>query len=207
MPAGVTGCRVVVNGLGHRFDSGWLFRGLNLELAPGCLVGICGPSGSGKTTLLAIVSGWLKPIEGAVYRPGVRRVAWVFQNPHGVAQRMALDHVALPLLAQGESVRAAESRALELMTGFGLIDVAHRPFSALSGGEAQRLMLARAVATHPDVLLIDEPTAQLDRAAAARVNQTISHVADTGSIVIIASHDPETIAVCNQIIDLGLGAL
>ena len=195
--------RIEAIGLGHHFDSGWLFRHLSFELEPGHAVAVCGPSGSGKTTLLAIISDWLRPTEGSLLRSGVGRIGWVFQNPHGVAQRSAMDHVIFPLLAKGWAVEQAESRTLCIMADFGLRDVAHHTFGSLSGGEAQRLMLARAVASAPDVLLVDEPTAQLDRKSAAMVNATIAHVAREGSIVVIASHDPDTIAACESVIDLG----
>ena len=87
---------------------------------------------------------------------GIERICWVFQNPHGVAPRTALDHVVLPLLAQGLSRPAAEGQALELMQSVDLAHIASRRFNQLSGGEAQRLMLVRAIAARPHVLLVDE---------------------------------------------------
>ena len=194
---------IAATDLGHRFSSNWLFRHLDFQLELGRLVGVCGPSGSGKSTLLGIVATWIKPTEGTLIRRDLERVSWVFQNPHGSTRRSALDHVTFPLLAQGQSLGEAETNAFSLMVNFDLVEVAHRPFGSLSGGEAQRLMLARAVASNPDALLIDEPTAQLDRAAASRVNATIKHVADQGSMVMIASHDPDTIAVCDTVINFG----
>jgi len=194
---------VVGTGLGHRFSgTDWLFRGLDLELRPGELTGVVGPSGCGKSTLLGILARWERPTEGALVLRGVARTGWVFQNPHGVARRTALDHVVLPQLARGATRRAAERRALEVMDGFRLADLADRPFAALSGGEAQRLMLARAVCASPDLLLVDEPTAQLDVRTATTVNETLAGVAASGAAVVIATHDPGTRDACDRVIDM-----
>jgi ABC-type lipoprotein export system ATPase subunit len=179
-----------------------LFQGLSFRLSPGQITGICGPSGCGKSTLLSILAGWEVPRRGAIRRVGIRSVGWVFQNPYGVPERSALDHVIFPLLAQGQSRQQAEPSALALMDRFGLSELAQRPFAALSGGEAQRLMLARAVAAAPDLLLVDEPTAQLDLQTARSVNASLGHIASGGAIVAIATHDPVTRSVCHQVIDL-----
>lgn len=126
----------------------------------------------------------------------------MFQNPHGVARRSAIDHVALPLLAGGLTRRQAESRGRELLADFGLLDAAPRDFAALSGGEAQRLMLARGIAARPDLFLVDEPTAQLDARTAAVVSRTLTGLARRGTVVVVATHDPGTRAACTDTIDL-----
>ncbi|GAA3747139.1 hypothetical protein GCM10022225_33650 [Plantactinospora mayteni] len=199
----VTGSR-----LGHRFPgTAHLFSGLDFELRPGRIVGLCGPSGSGKSTLLSILAGWVTPTEGRVEMTGIARTGWVFQNPYGVPGRTALDHVCLPLLARGETRARAQRRALAVLASFNLARAANQPFRELSGGEAQRLMLARAVCSEPDLLLVDEPTAQLDIVTAATVNETLGAVAQDGTIVVIATHDPQTRAACTQVIDLATAAL
>ncbi|MDR1386391.1 MAG: ATP-binding cassette domain-containing protein [Propionibacteriaceae bacterium] len=191
-------------GLGHRFEgTDWLFRDLDFELGPGLITGVCGPSGCGKSTLLWLLAGWEKPARGRVERIGVKKIGWVFQNPHGVAQRTALDHVVFPLLAQGLTRRRAEAEALVLLGRFGLAELAARSFAALSGGEAQRLMLARATAAAPDLLLVDEPTAQLDARTARSVATSLGQIAASGSVVVIATHDPGVRAACHRVIDLG----
>ncbi|MFC7328883.1 ABC transporter ATP-binding protein [Marinactinospora rubrisoli] len=194
---------VRASGLGHRFTgTDDLFSGLDFTLLPGGITGICGPSGCGKSTLLSILAGWLDPVAGRIEKAGIDRTGWVFQNPYGVPARAAVDHVALPLLARGLTRADAEQRAREVMATFRLAAVADRPFRALSGGEAQRLMLARAVCSAPDLLLVDEPTAQLDLNTAATVNATLGAIAQEGTIVVIATHDPHTRAACTQVIDM-----
>ncbi len=190
-------------GLAHRFPpAAPLFAGLDVDLCSGEVVALVGPSGSGKSTLLSILAGWVVPSEGHVVRERVERTGWVFQNPHGAARRDALDHVVLPLLARGWRRRVAEAEARAILARFDLAHVAERPFRALSGGEAQRLMLARAVATAPDLLLVDEPTAQLDLTASATVNGVLAEVGRDDAIVVVATHDPATRDACSRVIDL-----
>lgn len=194
---------VFLRELGHRFSgTRLLFEGLTTHLAPGEVVGVVGPSGSGKSTLLCLLAGWVSPARGVVERVGVVNTGWVFQNPHGVARRTALDHVVLPLLGTNMTRPRAEVRALEILDLFSLSEVAGRQFRRLSGGEAQRLMLARAVATATDLLLIDEPTAQLDLGTAATVNAVITQLAHAGAVVVVATHDAQTKEACDRVIDL-----
>lgn len=189
--------------LSHRFPGGAdLFADLSFTIGGGEVVGICGPSGSGKSTLLSILAGWQTPTTGTIHKTGIDRTGWVFQNPHGVPARTALDHVAFPLLAAGLTRADAEQRAREVMARVHLDDVAGRRFRDLSGGEAQRLMLARSVCSAPDLLLVDEPTAQLDLTTAATVNRSLTNIAQEGIIIVIATHDPGTRAACGRIIDL-----
>jgi lipoprotein-releasing system ATP-binding protein len=197
------GTRLRAHGLGHAYPGGGpLFRGLSFELAQGEVVAVCGPSGSGKSTLLAILADRVRPTEGHVERHGVRRVGRVFQNPYGVPGRTALDHVVFPLLAAGHRRRDAEPVAVRAMARFDLERVRDRRFRELSGGEAQRLMLARAACAAPDLLLVDEPTAQLDLATAATVNATLRNIGQAGTIVVVATHDARTRAACGRVIDL-----
>lgn len=192
---------VTFTDIGHRFGDGpWLFHGISTTIEAGEVVGLVGPSGSGKSTLLSLVAGFERPARGKVDVTG--RVAWVFQNPHGVPGRTACDHVALPLLAQGASVAEAEERARDLLASFGISHVADQPFRTLSGGEGQRLMLARAVASAPAILLVDEPTAQLDQATAHEVARYLHVLAGRDVAVVIATHDPSVRDSCTRVIDL-----
>ena len=194
---------VVGRNVGHRFADGpWLFADVDFTLTPGTLIGICGPSGSGKSTLLSIIAGFKQPTNGTVTRSSICRVRWVFQNPHGVPHRTAIDHVVQPLLAQGQTRSQAEDEALAIMSMVHLRDVCTREFGELSGGESQRLMLARAIASKPDLLLVDEPTAQLDQHTATDIDRTLGDITLQDTIVIVATHDPNTRAACTNVIDL-----
>ncbi|WNM27026.1 ATP-binding cassette domain-containing protein [Demequina capsici] len=192
-----------VDSLSHRFPGmPPLFERLTFEVPPGVPTAVVGPSGSGKSTLMSIVAGWHEPTSGTVELQDISTTCWVFQNPYGVARRTALDHVVLPLLSQGLRRRDAERQALDMMDLFRLRDLSDRLFRHLSGGEAQRLMLARAVATRPDLLLVDEPTAQLDLATAHTVNEVLAGIAESGAVVLVATHDPSTRDACAEVVDL-----
>ncbi|WP_454295245.1 ATP-binding cassette domain-containing protein [Salana multivorans] len=195
--------RVDLHGVGFRYGDGpWLFRDVSRRLVPGESYALVGPSGSGKSTMLALLAGWLVPTIGRIDAEGVERVGWVFQHPAGTPRRTAVDHVALPLLAKGVRVTDALAEAATVLHRFGLGHVAHREFRALSGGEAQRVMFARAVAADPDLLLLDEPTAQLDRETSASINATIDSLRASTRVVVVATHDPSTQRQCTERIDL-----
>lgn len=194
---------VIAEALSHRFGDGpLLFHDLAFTLVPGRRYALTGPSGSGKSTLLSILAGWQAPTAGSLSRAGIDTTAWVFQNPHGVPHRTALDHVALPLLAQGHDHRTAREEADRRLAQVGLEHVGRSRFCDLSGGEAQRLMLARGMATSPDLLLVDEPTAQLDNASSAAVNNALSALSQRETIIVVATHDPDTRDACTDVIDL-----
>lgn len=199
---------VTLTNVGHHFPSGpWLFRGLNAHVTPGDVTALVGPSGSGKSTMLALIADWITPTEGSISienKPNgaPAKLNWVFQNPHGVPRRSAIDHVIVPLLGQGMPIDEATATAQGLLADFALSHVADRAFATLSGGEGQRLMLARALACAPDVLLVDEPTAQLDQRTAHQVSDTLTALHQRGIAVIIATHDAAVRDQCSSVIDL-----
>lgn len=191
--------RLKLRGVAHAFGPGApIFQGLTETMSPGEVWAVTGPSGSGKSTLLSLLAGWETPTAGIIERIGIDQVGWVFQNPHGQAHRTALDHVVYPILARGIARPEASRQAERILHELGLGALAERPFSQLSGGEAQRLMLCRAIATRPDLLLVDEPTAQLDRNNAATVNSVLMSLAGIGAIVVVATHDQDTVAACSH---------
>lgn len=195
--------RVELHDVGHRFSGApWLFRNLSFSFEPGRTYALTGPSGSGKSSLMALIAGWSKPEEGLVDRVGIGKCSWVFQNAHGTPRRSAIDHVVFPLLVAGERRREAESQADQLLSRFALTHVRNRTFRELSGGEAQRLMLARAVAANPDLLLVDEPTAQLDSATSHTVNDVLAELGVERRVVLVATHDPETVKSCSAQLDI-----
>lgn len=196
---------LILDAVGHRFgQQPWLFRSLSRTLEPGETYALTGPSGSGKSTLMGILAGWIQPTEGAVQRDPLTRIQWVFQAPHGTARRSAVDHVAQAFLARGTTHSTARVHAHAVLERFGLGHRSSAQFHELSGGEAQRLMLARAVATSSGLLLIDEPTAQLDQTTSRSVAAVISQLANASTVVVVATHDADTRDACSQRIDLSL---
>lgn len=195
--------RVGLAGVGHRFPGcPPLFEDLTADLAPGHVYALTGPSGSGKSTLLGIIAGWIPPTSGSIAREGISGIQWVFQSPHGVAGRTALDHVSLPLLARGLSRADADTAAHTLLQDMGIAHLASGAFRHLSGGEGQRLMIARALAANPDLLLLDEPTAALDHRTAQEVVDVVAALAQRDCIVVIATHDPRVQERCTDRLSL-----
>jgi putative ABC transport system ATP-binding protein/lipoprotein-releasing system ATP-binding protein len=173
------------------------------EVAPGARVAIVGPSGSGKSTLLHLMAGLDEPTLGVVewpalgardaLRPGP--VAVVFQGPSLLAPLTVEENVALPLLLGGRSedhARAGARGALELLS---LLELREKLPEEISGGQAQRVAVARAVAGEPRVILADEPTGQLDRASAAEVVEVLeAAAAHADAALVVATHDPAVAA-------------
>ena len=179
-----------------------LFESLNFDIDAGELVALTGPSGSGKSTLLSILGGWLIPSSGTLTVDGIDQLALVPQNPHGVPGRTALDHVSLPLVARGMTRATAESFARDRLRLLKLDEVIDRPYRMLSGGERQRMLLARALASTPDMLLVDEPTAQLDSSSASEVCDALASLQQAGVLIFVATHDARVVQACSRVLDL-----
>ena len=172
---------------------------VSMELRRGQVTVITGRSGSGKTSVLSIVLGVSQPTRGVV-----ERLATSF----GCAPQTAAFADQQSVIANIDLVRAIRSEPfdgdeLALLDALGLEGLADRPAGALSGGERQRLALARALAVEAELVVLDEPTSQLDRATARLISRAIRDCADRGACVVCASHDEELLAVADQIIDLG----
>jgi ABC-type lipoprotein export system ATPase subunit len=161
-------------------------------------IAIMGPSGSGKSTLLALMSQLDMPTSGSISWPGFpagealrpRHIGLAFQTPSLIPALTALENVEVPLLIldESENVRA---RAMAALDSLDLGSLADRLPEELSGGQAQRVATARALVTHPGLLLADEPTGQLDQATGqALIRQLIEVSEKAGSALVIATHDP-----------------
>ena len=154
-------------------------------------VAILGANGAGKSVLLRTLHGLIAPTRGSVvwggstHRP--RDQAMVFQRPV-LLRRSALDNVKYALAVNGASAAAQETRARDALARVGLGHFADRPARVLSGGEQQRLALARAWALQPRVLFMDEPTASLDPAAAAEVERVIGEIRAAGTAIVVTTH-------------------
>jgi tungstate transport system ATP-binding protein len=154
---------------------------------------LIGPNGSGKSTLIRLAMGLLAPSSGRItwgnrdHTDGRRR-AMVFQRPV-MLRRSAAANVAYALAADGVPSGARAERVGDLLARVGLADLGQRPARRLSGGEQQRLALARALARNPEVLFLDEPTASLDPAATKAVEEIVRSVAQSGVKIVLATHD------------------
>ncbi|MBK1669686.1 ABC transporter ATP-binding protein [Rhodovibrio sodomensis] len=172
-----------------------LLDGLDLALDRTSTTVIMGPNGAGKSLLLRLLHGLLTPSSGAVRWNGRapdravrRRQAMVFQKPV-LLRRSVLGNVTYALKVQGVARGARRTRAQAALADAGLAALARRPARVLSGGEQQRLALARAWATRPEVLFLDEPTANLDPAGAHVVERMVAEIKDRGTKIVLTTHD------------------
>ncbi|HHC08740.1 MAG TPA: ABC transporter ATP-binding protein [Actinobacteria bacterium] len=207
-------------GVRHRYGRGpWVLDGVDLTVESGEAVAVMGPSGSGKTTLLSILGLLTAPTDGEVLvagePAGTRRrgrlraewFTWVFQTVNVLGHRSALDNAALGLLARGVPRPVASRRAREALAAVGLASRADAPVVELSGGELQRVCIARATAAAPRVILADEPTGQLDHATSLTVLDALWAARRPETALVVATHDPEVAGRCDRVLGLVDGRL
>jgi putative ABC transport system ATP-binding protein len=194
---------------------------VSLEIPARQFVAIAGPSGSGKSTLLGLIAGLDRPTAGHIRVAGVpvtelsenglatfRRdtIGYVFQSFHLIPTLTAVENVAIPLELAGE--RDAADRARSLLADVGLAERAHHYPVQLSGGEQQRVAVARAVARRPPVLLADEPTGNLDSATGKQIIDLLLGLnRRLGSTLVLVTHDPALAAHADRTITLRDGCL
>ncbi|XUU60116.1 ABC transporter ATP-binding protein [Erythrobacter sp. HA6-11] len=200
-----------------------VLRGVNLTIQPGEIVALLGPSGSGKSTLLQAVGllegGFSGQIEingvgasalAAAERTTLRRenLGFVYQFHHLLPDFNARENVVMPQMIAGTRRADAEERAAELLSSLGLAQrLDHRP-SQLSGGEQQRVAVARALANRPRLVLADEPTGNLDEATSERVlEQLLELVRGEGSAALIATHNERLASKMDRVVRLHDGVL
>jgi tungstate transport system ATP-binding protein len=179
---------VQLKGVDLRYGAVHALQGVDLRIAPGERVALIGANGSGKSTLLRVLHGLLRPSTGTVLRDGTMRQAMVFQRPF-VLRMSALANVALALWLRGTRWKTAKEQALDALGRVDLAAIALRNGRTLSGGQLQRLALARAWSLQPDVLLLDEPTASLDPHAKREVEALMAEFAVSGTTLVFASHN------------------
>jgi cell division transport system ATP-binding protein len=194
-------------------------RDISLTVEKGELVFLAGPSGAGKSTLMKMIAAMERPSSGQVIVNGQdiarikpsavpflrRNLGLIFQQQRLLTDRSVLANVMLPLLVTGASKTQAEQRARAALDKVGLGDRANAQPLALSGGEQQRVSIARAIVNRPQVILADEPTANLDRASANKVLEALKAFNSVGVTCLISSHDEQMLDAAARVIHLNHG--
>ena len=189
------------------FGGSPVLAGISLDIEPGELVAVMGPSGSGKSTLLHCMSGVLTPTHGSVRygdeelsalgdgprsRTRLRNFGFVFQDGQLLPELSNVDNVALPAMLNGVSRGAARKRAMELLDQLGLGGLADRRPAQVSGGQAQRVTIARALVANPGIVFADEPTGALDQSTGHEVMQMLTTIVrQSGASLVMVTHDPK----------------
>jgi putative ABC transport system ATP-binding protein len=190
----------------------------NLQILRGDFVALVGPSGSGKTTLLNLIGGLDRPTHGRIWigdaeitaltakalaELRLRRIGFVFQEYNLVPVLSALENIEYVMLLQGVDEAIRRQRAMQLLAELGLAGLEHRRPSELSGGQQQRVAVARAIAARPAIVLLDEPTANLDSHAGAALMDMMRRLnEDEGTTFVFSTHDPMVVERARRVVRL-----
>jgi putative ABC transport system ATP-binding protein len=200
-----------------------VLKGINLEIAPGNFVVILGPSGSGKSTLLHIIGLLDTPTKGKVFLKDQdtsqfsedelaqirgKKIGFIFQQFNLLPNLTALENVMIPMVFQGITEKERTERAKFLLESVGLKErMLHRPFE-LSGGEQQRIAIARSLSNNPEVIVADEPTGNLDSTTGQKIMETLINLhKKEQKTIIVVTHDPSIADYSEQIINIKDGKL
>ena len=210
-------------GLFKKYGELAVLKGIDLEIAAGEIVSIVGSSGAGKTTLLQLLSTLDAPDSGEVIINGLNpfsfsqkelarfrneSIGFVFQSHQLLPEFTALENVIMPALIGGKSDKSSKIRALELLNKLGLSDRATHLPKALSGGEQQRVAVARALMNEPKVIFADEPTGNLDSKNASELHQLFFDLRNEfGQTFVIVTHNNELAAMADRTIRMADGRL
>lgn len=207
----------------HRYGPDTVLSGVDVVVAPRSSLAVTGPSGSGKSTLLHILAGLIRPTAGQVVFEGRRiddlserdraelrltRLGFVFQFGELVPELTVLENVELPLRLAGAPRREARQRAPTLLEELGVADHADKRLAEISGGQTQRVAVARALVNDPAVVIADEPTGALDDAnSAAVLRLLLDAVGQHGASLMLATHDLDVARHCDLVLTLAAGTL
>lgn len=209
---------VVVDGITKTYGPTTALDGVGVHISAGESVAVMGPSGSGKSTLAHCIAGLLVPDRGTVHVDGIevsalsdekrsdlrlRSIGMVFQAGHLLSDMTAVENAALGLMFAGQSRRDAVRTAAAWFPALGLDGLEKRRPGELSGGQAQRVAIVRALAHRPTLVIADEPTAALDRSTSAAVMRLLVGLCrDTGATLVVVTHDPDVATSCTRRIDI-----
>ena len=212
-----------IEGVTKSFGKLQVLKGIDLQIDKGEVVSIVGPSGAGKTTLLQIIGTLDQPDSGKVIVDGIqvnelsssklsefrnKHIGFVFQFHQLLPEFTALENVMIPAFIAGKGHREAKKRAEELLTFMGLSERASHKPNQLSGGEKQRVAVARALVNNPAVILADEPSGSLDSKNKAELHQLFFDLRDEfGQTFVIVTHDEELAALTDRTIHMKDGRL
>ena len=196
--------------------------GVSLQIDQGEFVAIVGQSGSGKSTLMNVLGCLDIPTYGEYYLNGTdvtslndrqlarirnREIGFIFQGYNLIPELDALENVTLPLIYQGVSVWEREDMAREALRRVGMEDRAHHRPSEMSGGQQQRVAIARAIATHPPIIMADEPTGALDSKTGRHVLEILQQLCLGGTTVLLITHDEGIASTARRVVRLADGKI
>ena len=200
-----------------------VLKGIDLQINKGDFVSIMGPSGSGKSTLMYIVGSLDTPTRGKVFLDGEdtsnfsedrlaqvrgRKIGFVFQQFNLLSNLTALENVTLPMFFQGKTEAERKKRAEELLDMVGLSKRKEHKPSELSGGEQQRIAIARSLANDPEVIVADEPTGNLDSVTGKKVMEILTDLHQKeGKTMVIVTHDPKIAGYSKNIVNIQDGEI
>jgi putative ABC transport system ATP-binding protein len=205
---------IKARGITKKFENTLALKDISIAIQPGELIALIGPSGSGKSTLLLCLAGILRPDKGEIFFRGnslqhlgesglsrLRRTKFgiLFQFGQLISELTAVENVALPLMLEGVNRREAESQALAALALLDVEDLAERRPTHMSGGQAQRVALARSFVTNPEVIFADEPTGALDTKNGEIVVEALMTMARLRrTAVVLVTHDAHVAAYADR---------